>query len=218
MGTSMRVPKLTTISVFCAEITIRSLQTVVTVLCSLYVCSASEYRKCYHSPVEACSLFTVWVMIESKIGNGHSFSSYGVYCTLWTCLPSAATWNKAARTEVWNWICSCPYFRYVVLWRWSPCGGMIHPILSGLPLGIETFFLFLWVGWDWVHLVRRPLFSYCTSPGWSMMIMEQLVEWGLAGETEVLGESLPHCHCVHHKSHMTWPGIEPGPPWHRDLL
>jgi hypothetical protein len=40
--------------------------------------------------------------------------------------------------------------------------------------------------------------------------MENLVEW-MAGETEVLGENLPRRHFVHHKSHLTRPGIEPGP-------
>jgi hypothetical protein len=45
-----------------------------------------------------------------------------------------------------------------------------------------------------------------------MVIVEKLVEWRLAGETEVLGENLPQGHFVHHKSHMTRPGFEPGPP------
>jgi hypothetical protein len=32
------------------------------------------------------------------------------------------------------------------------------------------------------------------------MDMEQLMDWEVARKTEVLGESLPHCHFVHHKS------------------
>jgi hypothetical protein len=45
-----------------------------------------------------------------------------------------------------------------------------------------------------------------------IMIMEKLVEWRLAGETEVLGENLPQRHFVYHKPHLTRPGFEPGPP------
>jgi hypothetical protein len=41
-----------------------------------------------------------------------------------------------------------------------------------------------------------------------IMMMENLVEWRLAGETEVLGENLPQRHFVHHKSYLT----RPGPP------
>jgi hypothetical protein len=39
-----------------------------------------------------------------------------------------------------------------------------------------------------------------------------LVELRLAGGTEVLGENPPQRHFVHHKSYLTRPGLEPGPP------
>jgi hypothetical protein len=45
-----------------------------------------------------------------------------------------------------------------------------------------------------------------------MISVEQLVEWELAWETEVVGENLPKYHFVHHKSHMNWPGLERGKP------
>jgi hypothetical protein len=45
-----------------------------------------------------------------------------------------------------------------------------------------------------------------------MMIVEQSVVWELAGETEVLGETLPQCHFVRHKSHVTRLGLEPELP------
>jgi hypothetical protein len=51
------------------------------------------------------------------------------------------------------------------------------------------------------------------SPRWQMMvIVEQSVEWRLAGETEVLGENLPQRHLVQHKSYLTRPVREHGPP------
>jgi hypothetical protein len=47
-----------------------------------------------------------------------------------------------------------------------------------------------------------------------MVIVERFVEWSSAGETELLGETVPQRHFAHYKSHMTRPGFELGPPLH----
>jgi hypothetical protein len=41
-------------------------------------------------------------------------------------------------------------------------------------------------------------------------MMENLVEWRLAGDTEVLGENLPQRHFVQHNFHLPDPGSNPG--------
>jgi hypothetical protein len=61
----------------------------------------------------------------------------------------------------------------------------------------------------WVHSARRPLngLLYLARV---IMLLENLVEWRLAGETEVPGENLPQRHFVHHKSNLPHPGSKPG--------
>jgi hypothetical protein len=63
---------------------------------------------------------------------------------------------------------------------------------------------------NWIHSARRPFTGLLYLPRVNVR-MEKFVEW-MVGETEVLGENLLSRHFVHHKSHLTRPGIEPGPP------
>jgi hypothetical protein len=62
----------------------------------------------------------------------------------------------------------------------------------------------------WVS-VQDP--RYLLVPGTAATLaywfLEQLVEWNLAGETEVLWENLPQRHFVHHKIPHDRPGLEP---------
>jgi hypothetical protein len=54
---------------------------------------------------------------------------------------------------------------------------------------------------NWVHSALRPPVGLLCQP-WVVRMMERLVEWWLAGETEVLGENLAQCRFVYHKPHM----------------
>jgi hypothetical protein len=92
--------------------------------------------------------------------------------------------------------CNClEYWKKVALYMY----GNILRNTSG-----PIFFYCYWGGTK--SLALRPLLAYCTSPRWQVRVtVEQLVEWRLAGETEVLGENLPQRHFVHHKSQLTRP-------------
>jgi hypothetical protein len=60
---------------------------------------------------------------------------------------------------------------------------------------------------NWVHLALWPPIGLLCQPR-VIMMMVKFVEW-LSGEPEVLGENLPQCRFVHHKSHML-PEVNPG--------
>jgi hypothetical protein len=62
---------------------------------------------------------------------------------------------------------------------------------------------------NWVYSALQPPIGLLCQPR-VIMRMENLVELLFAGETELLGESLPQCHFAHQKPHMLCPDANPG--------
>jgi hypothetical protein len=82
---------------------------------------------------------------------------------------------------------SCVTLSWPASWSWSSWA-----------LFFSIIFLLLLVGWDYIPRYCSHFWPIVQTPDdrWGLFL-EQLVEWRLAGETEILGENLPQRHFVH---------------------
>jgi hypothetical protein len=77
---------------------------------------------------------------------------------------------------------------------------------------VDLVLLFFEAGWDWVHLVHRPLICLLYQP--RMIDVECGAVDGVRIGREKWSDrrkSFP-VPIFHHKSHINWPRLEPGPP------
>jgi hypothetical protein len=97
--------------------------------------------------------------------------------------------------------------------KWSWPNHSAIPAYSSYNWGIPSNTTLKLVQWgvesNWVHSALRPPIGLLCQPR-VIMMMEKLVEWWLAGETEVHGENLPQCRFVHHKPQILCPDANQG--------
>jgi hypothetical protein len=134
-----------------------------------------------------------------------SCKGLSIWCTCPSPLPRPLLWRHIFTQSVGHpvqylFICSST--------NWSnildlPNITSTSPVRLWSPPSLPFFFQIriMRVESIWVHSTLRPPVGLLCQPR-VIMMMDSLVEWWLAGETQVLGENLPQCHFVHHKLHM----------------
>jgi hypothetical protein len=104
----------------------------------------------------------------------------------------------AHRRHTWH-ICNCICLKKLVS---STTGPLLFILFQ--------FNLFRVVGWEWVHLVHWPLIGLLYQP----LMRNEYRQFGrmrIGSGNRSTRRKRATVHFVYHKSHMTWPRIEPGP-------
>jgi hypothetical protein len=147
---------------------------------------------------------------EKSSGNEVNLVEYLIFWSLEEGVPEKVLEPfQDRRCMLVEWIYSSVYS---ILKHWGTV-YLFSQILSTCS-DIMSFSFLIWivgggVESNWLHSALRPQIGLLCQPR-VIMMMEKLVEWWLARETEVLGENLPRYCFVHHKPHMLCPDANPG--------